>query len=162
MSLEIERRFIVKNDLWRESIISHENIKQGYLASTEKGWTVRIRISNEQKSWITLKTIKSGITNYEFEYLIPIVDALAIWQSLDQKIIKDRYQLILNGSNWIIDCFNGENFPLTIAEIELDSEKQTLKKPSWCGKEITGQYQLSNASLAKTPLSQVPLKARCA
>ncbi len=62
--------------------------------------------------------------------------------------------------NWVVDIFNGSNFSLKIAEIELNSESEEIELPSWCGQEITGIKLLSNASLANIPISKLSIKDR--
>ena len=47
-----------------------------------------------------------------------------------------------------------------IGEIELNSESEEIDVPSWCDQEITGMKSLSNASLAKTPISKLSVKDR--
>ena len=76
------------------------------------------------------------------------------------KITKIRYQLKINKKNWVVDVFEQSNSGLKIAEIELNSESEEIEVPSWCGREITGIKSLSNASLAKTPISQLSVKDR--
>ena len=102
----------------------------------------------------------NGLVNYEFEYSIPRKDAIELIQLSKYKITKTRYQLKINKKNWVVDLFHGANSPLKIAEIELNSESEEIEVPSWCGQEITGMKSLSNASLAKTPISQLSVKDR--
>jgi len=71
-----------------------------------------------------------------------------------------RYQLLINKKNWVVDIFDGSNSSLKIAEIELNSESEEILVPSWCDQDITGIKSLSNASLAKTPISQLSVKDR--
>jgi len=100
------------------------------------------------------------LINYEFEYSIPIKDAIELLGLSKYKITKTRYQLIINDKNWVVDTFYGSNSSLIIAEIELNSESEEIQIPSWCGQEITGIKSLSNASLAQTPISEVSIKER--
>ena len=160
MGIEIERRFLVENEDWKSQIIIREDFSQAYLTSSADEWATRVRIINNQKGYITLKSSLNGLTNYEFEYLIPIKDAIELIKLSNYKITKTRYQLKINNKNWVVDLFDGSNSPLKIAEIELNDEFEEIQIPSWCGQEITGIKSLSNASLAKTPISQFSVKDR--
>ncbi|WP_269622230.1 CYTH domain-containing protein [Prochlorococcus marinus] len=153
MGKEIERRFIVKGQNWKKSINSFEEIKQGYLSTNFDEWITRIRITNNKKALLTLKALIGKLTNYEFEYQIPIEEAESIWKLVSKKIIKRRYIINYLSKEWVVDCFQGNNHPLIIAEIELATEQDLIKKPNWCIKEITGIKSLSNASLAQSPIS---------
>ena len=160
MAIEIERRFLVKNEDWKLKGIISEEFSQAYLNSNPDEWTIRIRIIDNNQSYITLKSFINGFVNYEFEYQIPKQDALELFKLSKHKITKTRYQLKINKKNWVIDSFSGSNSSLKIAEIELSSESEKIEVPSWCGKEITGIKSLSNASLAKTPISKISVKDR--
>ena len=160
MGIEIERRFLVKNEDWRSKVILTQDISQAYLNSSVDEWATRIRIINNNAAYITLKSSLNGLVNNEFEYSIPIKDAIELIKLSKYKIIKTRYQLKINNKTWVVDLFDGSNFSLKIAEIELKSESEEIQVPSWCGKEITGLKLLSNASLAKIPISELSLKDR--
>ena len=160
MGIEIERRFLVKNEDWRSQVILSEDFSQAYLNSNIDGWTVRIRIINNNQAYITLKSSLNGFTNYEFEYEIPIQDAIELFNLSKNKITKTRYQLKIDKKDWVVDCFKSLNSSLTIAEIELNSESEQIQIPSWCEQEITGIKSLSNASLAEKPISELSIKER--
>ena len=160
MGIEIERRFLVKNEDWRSQVISSEDFSQAYLNSNTDGWTVRIRIINNNQAYITLKSSLNGFTNHEFEYEIPIQDAIELFNLSKNKIIKTRYQLKNDKKDWVVDCFKSLNSSLTIAEIELNSESEQIQIPSWCEQEITGVKSLSNASLAEKPVSELSILDR--
>ena len=153
MALEIERRFLIKNDNWKEFITKKIYIEQGYLSKSLDGWITRIRCTGK-KSKITLKKHIKGFTNFEFEYSIPRSDAETIMSNLSNTIKKDRYFLEIEKKSWIIDCFKESNFPLEIAEIELFHEEEDLILPSFISKEITGLTHYSNFSLANNPFSE--------
>ena len=153
MSLEIERRFLLKNDNWKEFITKKIYIEQGYLSKSLDDWIIRIRlIGNDFK--IALKKHIKSFTNFEFEYSIPRKDGEIIMSSLSNTIKKERFFLEVEKKSWIIDCFQGKNYPLEIAEIELFNEKEDLSLPSFISREITGQKKYSNFSLAKNPFSK--------
>ena len=160
MGIEIERRFLIENEDWKALAINKEKLKQGYLNSNIDGWTVRVRIIDKEKSFITLKSSLDGFTNHEFEYSIPIQDAIQLLNLSKNKLIKTRYSIKIKGRLWVVDSFEDFNDSLTIAENELESELEEIEVPSWCGQEITGIKSLSNASLAKTPISKLSIKDR--
>ena len=151
MALEIERRFLIKNDNWKEFINKKIYIEQGYLSESLNGWIIRVRLIGN-KSKITLKKHIKGFTNLEFEYCIPRSDAETIMSNLSNTIKKDRFFLEIGKKFWIIDCFKEKNYPLEIAEIELSNEEEDLLLPSFISKEITGLTHYSNFSLANNCL----------
>jgi CYTH domain-containing protein len=153
MALEIERRFLIKNDTWKEFINKKIYIEQGYLSKSLDGWIIRVRLTGKN-SKIALKKHIKGFTNFEFEYSIPRSDAETIISNLANTIKKDRYFLEIDKKPWIIDCFKKNNYPLKIAEIELSNEKEDLFLPSFISKEITGLTHYSNFSLAYNPFSE--------
>ena len=157
MGIEIERRFLVKNEDWRSKVIFSEDFSQAYLNSSIDEWTFRIRIIDNNQSYIALKSYLNGFTNYEFEYQIPIQDAIELFNLSKNKITKTRYHLKIDKKDWVVDCFKSLNSSLTIAEIELNSEAEQIQIPSWCEQEITGIKSLSNASLAAKPISELSI-----
>ena len=152
MALEIERRFLIKNDNWKQFINKKVYIEQGYFFQSIDGWIIRVRLIGKS-SKITLKKHIKSFTNFEFEYSIPRSDAEIIMSNLSNKIKKDRFFLEIEKKSWIIDCFKENNYPLEIAEIELYNEKKDLFLPSFISKEITGLTHYSNFSLANNPFS---------
>jgi len=153
MALEIERRFLIKNDTWKEFINKKIYIEQGYLSKSLDDWIIRVRLIGKN-SQITIKKHIKGFTNLELEYSIPRSDAEEIMSNLSNKIKKDRFFLEIEKKSWIIDCFKENYYPLEIAEIELSNEKEDLFLPSFISKEITGLDHYSNFSLANNPFSQ--------
>ena len=153
MALEIERRFLIKNDNWKEFINKKIPIEQGYLSKSIDDWIIRIRLTGE-KSKIALKKHIKGFTNFEFEYSIPRRDAETIMSNLSNTIKKDRFFLKIENKSWIIDCFKENNYPLEIAEIELSDELEDFSLPSFISKEITGLNHYSNFNLANKPFSE--------
>ncbi len=153
MAIEIERRFLVQGKEWKEIAHNPQYLRQGYLATSREYWTIRIRILENKEAWITLKSPAEGISMNEFEYSIPLDDAESIWNLVTHKITKTRYQLNLNCGEWVIDCFQKDNSPLVIAEVELASSNEKIQIPNWCYQEITSNKKLSNAALALNPIS---------
>lgn len=150
--LEIERRFLLKNEQWRDLASAPVLLKQGYL-SVEKERTMRVRIVGEQ-AWLTLKGYVSETTRSEFEYPIPMADAERILaQMCPFKMEKWRYLVHFQGFCFEIDEFFHENAPLIIAELELNSEDSAFPRPDWLGEEITSDGRFTNAYLSKHPFS---------
>ncbi len=153
MALEIERRFLIKNDNWKEFVTKKIFIEQGYLSKNLDDWIIRIRCTGGDFK-IALKKHIESFTNFEFEYSIPQKDGETIMSNLSNTIKKERFFLEIEKKSWIIDCFKENNYPLEIAEIELSSEEEDLSLPSFISKEITGMKHYSNFSLANKPFSE--------
>ena len=153
MALEIERRFLLKNDTWKKFITKKVFIEQGYLSKSLDDWIIRIRSTGKDFK-ITLKKHIQSFTNYEFEYSIPQKDGETIMSDLSNTIKKERFFLEVEKKYWIIDCFKEYNYPLEIAEIELSNEQEDLILPSFISKEITGLKHYSNFSLSNKPFSE--------
>lgn len=149
MNIEIERKFLLKNDNWREGAVG-VHYKQVYL--NEKGDnTVRVRIEGE-KAKLTIKGKSSNISRLEFEYDIPMEDAEALFTLAKTPIVeKYRYKIMYAGNCWEVDEFLGLNRGLVVAEIELESETQSFEKPDWIGMEVSGDKRYTNANLARKP-----------
>tara|TARA_Y100000589_G_C27157833_1_gene631542 strand:- start:12 stop:509 length:498 start_codon:yes stop_codon:yes gene_type:complete len=152
MTLEIERRFLIKNSEWRRFITKKTFIEQGYFSTNSNEWNIRVR-SEDKKFKLTLKKHIKNFTSYEFEYKIPSCEGEIILSHITNKIYKERYYLSINQNSWVVDIFQGNNNPLEIAEIELATEKEMIKIPSFLSKEITGIKIFSNFQLAQSPLS---------
>ena len=153
MSLEIERRFLIKNDSWKAFITKKIFIEQGYLSKNLDDWIIRIRsYGNNYK--IALKKHIESFTNFEFEYSIPQKDGETIMSNLSNTIKKERFFLEIEKKTWIIDCFKEDNYPLEIAEIELSKEEEDLCLPSFISTEITGLIKYTNFSLTNKPFSE--------
>ena len=153
MALEIERRFLIKNDNWKEFITKKIFIEQGYLSKNLDDWIIRIRFTGKDYK-IALKKHITSFTNFEFEYCIPRKDGETIMSNLSNIIKKERFFLEVEKKSWIIDCFKENNYPLEIAEIELSKEEEDLSLPTFISKEITGFTDYSNFSLSKKPFSE--------
>ena len=153
MALEIERRFLIKNDQWKDFITHKTLIEQGYLSNDLEDWIVRIRF-NGKNFKIALKKHIKNFTNYEYEYSIPNNEGEKIMSTLNNTIKKERFFLKIDRKDWIVDCFKDKNFPLEIAEIELTKEEEQVNLPSFIAKEITGLRIYTNLNLTKHPFSK--------
>ena len=151
MGIEIERKFLVKGDEWR-AIGKGQLYCQGYI-STESSSTVRVRVVGSQ-GYLTIKGAgKMGGIRPEYEYPIPLADAEEMLQLLCKKpfIEKTRYKIPIGDLIWEVDEFYGENQGLIMAEVELQSEDQSIDIPDWIGQEVTGDRRYFNAYLVKHP-----------
>jgi adenylate cyclase len=153
MGKEIERKFLVKGDVWK-SLAKGTRYRQGYLNSVKER-TVRVRTVGD-KGFLTIKGITTGASRTEYEYPIPVPDAEAMLNELCEKPIieKNRYKIKDRNLTWEVDEFFGENQGLIVAEVELQSESQSVEKPGWVGEEVTGDPRYFNANLIKHPYAK--------
>ncbi len=137
MATEIERKFLVNHDGWR-NLGSRTLYRQGYLVR-EKGLAVRVRIAGET-GYLTIKGATVGVSRLEYEYTIPVSEAREMLDNLcDKPIIeKFRYSIEFGNLLWEIDEFLGENEGLILAEVELSDENQPFDRPDWIGEEVSG------------------------
>ena len=151
MGLEIERKFLVRGNDWRQN--ESATYRQGYLNIDEQR-TVRIR-EDGSHAYLTVKGHVEGITRKEFEYRIPLEDALDMLDNLCEHplIEKRRYKLEYGGLVWEVDEFFNENQGLTLAEVELVSEDQQIERPPWLGEEVTDDERYYNSNLVHRPYS---------
>ena len=150
--VEIERKFLVTSNEYLKSFTKQNRIVQGYLSSDPKR-TVRIRLKG-QNGYLTIKgeSNESGLTRFEWEKEISYSDAENLLRLCEKGVIdKIRYEVIIGVHVYEVDVFAKENEGLVIAEIELSSEEETFEKPSWLGKEVTGDERYYNSYLSKTP-----------
>jgi adenylate cyclase len=163
MSFEIERKFLVRGDEWRQIAAERMAIRQAYLASAGKA-SVRIRIIDNNSATLTVKSRPVALRRLELEYPIPTLEAEALMQLRHGSVVeKMRHRFPYGDLAWEVDVFSGENSGLVIAEIELLDERQHIELPSWIGEEITGQARYYNGSLAERPFggwSQQDLRPR--
>ncbi len=152
MSIEIERKFLVRNNGWK--IDAHgQHYTQGYL-STDPDRVVRVRLAGEQ-AWLTIKSRAVALVRAEFEYPIPAADARTLLGQLCRGplIDKTRYRLPHAGHVWEVDEFHGENAGLVVAEIELSRADEPFERPAWLGDEVSADPRYGNSSLIAFPFS---------
>ncbi len=155
MGIEIERKFLLKNDNWKSLVTETHMIKQGYLQSgleTSQKSSVRIRISNKLAN-INIKSVDLSMVRQEFEYEIPLHDAEQMLNTLcgDVIIEKTRHYVPYSSHLWEVDVFAGANAGLQMAEIELGSVDESFEKPDWIGDEVTEDRRYYNIYLLKSP-----------
>lgn len=146
MGKEIERKYLVKNDSYKQLSHSVHLIRQGYL-SRDPERTVRIRIS-DSKSFLTIKGKTEGISRLEFEYGIPLKDAEALLGLCDGRVIvKKRWKVMWEGKVWEVDEFLADLYPLVVAEIELKDTGEEFALPPFIGEEVSDNPAYFNSNL---------------
>ncbi len=151
MAQEIEKKFLVDGD-FKSAAFKATRITQGYLSSVPER-TVRVRVKGD-KGFITVKGIgnESGASRFEWEKEIPVEDVKALLQICEPGVIdKTRYLVKAGEHTFEVDEFYGDNEGLTVAEVELSDENEAFDKPSWLGKEVTGDAKYYNSMLMKNP-----------
>ena len=150
MGREIERKFLVSNDSWRQHATGSRHIAQAYITSDE-GNEIRVRIVNGESARLTIKSSGSAEDREEFEYEVPLEEARKLYLLAERgAVLKTRHIVPADGGlEWEVDVFEGAHQGLVIAEIELDEAGQDIPSPSWLGEEVTGEERYYNAHLAK-------------
>lgn len=150
--IEIEHKFLVVSEAFKAEALRYYHIKQGFL-NTHPERTVRVRIQGN-KGVITVKgkPNDSHLSRFEWEKEIPLNNAEDLLKLCEPTIIdKTRYEITQGPHIFEVDVFNGENEGLVVAEIEVTSEGENFIKPSWLGKEVTGDVRYYNSQLSKNP-----------
>lgn len=156
MATEIERKFLLADNHWREQADDGVIIRQGYLCASlpapEIKSSIRVRITGEHAN-LNIKSATLGITRQEYEYPIPLADANELLDTLaDGPLIeKTRYHVRHGAHTWEIDVFAGDNHGLVVAEIELSAEDETFERPLWLGEEVSDDPRYYNVCLVKHP-----------
>ena len=154
MNYEIERKFLVEDPSWKKGLAELDSsfIQQAYLAMYPEP-TVRIRI-RDSHAWLTIKGRPKGIGRAEFEYEVPVKDALELMKMAKPGIvIKRRYEIKYMGKKWEVDEFFEDNEGLVLAEIELEHEEESFDNPPWLGEEVSYDPRFKNSALAMNPLN---------
>jgi len=152
MPREIERKFLLTSDAWRDLAHRRQVMSQGYLAGTERV-SLRVRISGDHAHL----NIKSGglvASRLEYEYEIPVDEARELLTLCAGPLVeKTRHYVEFGGFEWEVDEFAGTNAGLIVAELELDAEDQVFPRPAWIGAEVTHLRRYYNVSLVEHPFS---------
>ncbi len=151
MGVEIERKFLVAGDSWRSNVKGSAAVRQGYLSTSAKA-TVRIRIVDDEKAFLTLKGPTSGISRAEFEYEVPLADGRALLEMARPHVVEKRRHFVAHeGLTWEVDVFEGAHVGLVMAEVELTSADHAINRPEWAGREVSHDDRYANASLSRNP-----------
>ena len=168
MGIEIERKFLLRDDSWRETVEHSEQIAQGYLVGAQAlsdgaaRASVRARVAGEQ-AWLNIKSATPGIERAEFEYAIPLSDARTLLATLcDGVMEKVRHHVRVDGVLFEIDEFLGDNQGLIVAEVELPAVDAPFPRPSWLGREMSALVRYYNVQLIAHPYQQWSLAERAA
>ncbi|HEY4293288.1 CYTH domain-containing protein [Luteibacter sp.] len=160
MGVEIERKFLLAGDDWRELVERSERIAQGYLVAAaaigagHARCSVRVRLSAD-KGWLNIKSATLGVERHEFEYPIPLDDAKHLLHELSDGVLeKIRHHVMLDGAHFEIDEFLGDNAGLIVAEIELVSADARYPRPAWLGTEVTELSRYYNVNLVDRPYTR--------
>lgn len=151
MATEIERKFLVTSDAWREEADDGTRFRQGYLIGAERA-SVRVRIEGDRAN-LNIKSATLGVRRQEYEYEIPLAEAEEMLDTLCEQpqIEKIRYHVPLGGHLWEVDVFAGDNEGLVVAEIELAHEEESFERPVWLGREVSDDTRYYNVCLTKHP-----------
>jgi len=148
MGREIERKFLVVGEGWRESVVATKRLRQAYIARTDR-LSARVRVVDGQAAFLTIKSAEPGLVRAEYEYALPVEDALELVELRQgQMIEKTRHIVEIADARWEVDVFSGTHQGLVIAEIELADADAVFEQPEWLGREVTADPSYYNANLA--------------
>lgn len=154
--MEIERKFLVRDDSYKALAQRSYRIRQGYICSGH-GHTVRVR-QRDQQGFLTIKgpSFDGGLSRYEFEKEITLDEATQLFRLCKPGIIdKTRYLVPAgDGHTFEVDEFYGDNEGLVVAEVELGAPDEPYVRPPFLGQEVTGDRRYTNASLSANPYNQ--------
>lgn len=160
MGIEIERKFLLADDAWREAAHQVIDMAQGYLNDADsvtrglQNTSVRVRIEGDAAR-LNIKSRELGASRQEFDYAIPMHDAQALIALCVGGVVQKRRHLVEHGGlTWEIDEFDGDNAGLVVAEVELDAEDARIDMPAWAGREVTHLARYYNLNLAARPFRE--------
>lgn len=155
MAIEIERKFLVVGDAWRSQASCSERMVQGYLAGPPAArCSVRVRIAGAH-AFLNIKSATPGVQRDEYEYAIPPDDAQRLLATLAGDVVeKTRHYVEVDGHEFEVDEFSGDNAGLIVAELELDRVDAPFPRPAWLGREVSELVRYYNLNLAAHPYSQ--------
>lgn len=160
MPIEIERKFLLRDDGWRAQVEHSEHIAQGYLvgaaalAAGHARASVRVRRAGGE-AWLNIKAARLGIERAEYDYAIPPDDADALLATLcDGVLSKRRHHVTVDGTLFEIDEFLGDNAGLVVAEVELPHANAPFPRPSWLGREVSALARYYNVNLIAHPYAR--------
>lgn len=160
MGKEIERKFLLNLEVWHLTPKPKGlHFRQGYIL-TDPNKTIRIR-ATETKGFLTIKGKSVGASRLEYEYEIPLVEAVELLDHFSvAELEKLRYNIQYAGKLWEVDEFLGENKGLFVAEIELESEDEKFDLPLWVAEEVTADHRYFNSNLTSNPFKNWSDKAK--
>jgi CYTH domain-containing protein len=149
VALEIELKFLVDNDGWKNSAIRCVRIRDGLVTNSSDAHKVRVRVTDDVAT-VALKSQRNGqIVRHEYEYAIPLSDAEEMLCTLcDGNVLeKVRHFVSHAGDTWLVDSYRGLLDGVVLAEIELSDVDQTFMLPDWIGAEVTGDPKYSKINM---------------
>lgn len=154
MGTEIERKFLVRDDRWREAADAGTAYRQGYLVGSERA-SVRVRVEGAVAR-LNIKSATLGVRRSEYEYPIPLEEAEEMLATLcEQPLVeKTRYHVDVGRHRWEVDVFEGDNAGLVVAELELEAEDEAFERPAWLGEEVSHDPRYYNVMLARHPFRE--------
>ena len=169
MGIEIERKFLLRNDTWRNAVYLTTHIAQAYL-NNDFQFSTRVRLQSLAdapanlelltetnakyvEANVNIKSCEIGMQRNEYTYPIPINEAQEIFNASPWRIHKKRHYLKHEGLLWEIDEFLDDNKGLIVAEVELESADQVVNLPDWIGLELTDDQRYYNHALSSRPFT---------
>jgi adenylate cyclase len=154
LAVEIERKFLLRNDAWRAHSQRSVRMVQAYLGGER--CSVRVRIEGDE-AFLNLKSKDLGAKRLEFEYPVPVAEAEQMLEAFGgPQVAKTRHYVPCGAHTFEIDVFSGDNAGLVVAEIELAAEDEAFERPDWLGAEVTDEPRYYNVALARNPFSTWP------
>ena len=160
MPQEIERKFLVRGDSYKQQSFGSSRIVQGYICSA-RGRTVRVRIRGD-RGYLTIKGVSdaAGMTRYEWEREVPLTEAEELMKLCEPGVVDKTRYLVRAGSHvFEVDEFYGDNAGLVVAEVELSAEDEPFERPDFLDREVTGDVRYYNSQLMKHPYKEWREKA---
>jgi len=147
---EIEKKFLVVGDEWREQITRTEDIIQAYLPMDGCVGRIRITPNGAKMTFKSESQIIDGANvRDEEEFLIPIENAERLIKNFCVPVLeKTRHYVAYEGKTWEIDEFKEPHQGLVIAEVELKKAGEDFRIPPWAALDITELRQYSSHYLA--------------
>lgn len=149
--MEIERKFLIDTLPENLSQYPFRQLEQGYLCTEP---VVRIRredndyyLTYKSKGLMVREEYNLPLTKEAYEHLLPKVDGILI--------SKKRYLIPLENALTIeLDIFEGELAPLTLVEVEFDTEEaaNAFVPPEWFGEDVTYSTKYHNSTLSRKKL----------
>lgn len=154
MPQEIERKFLVDDDGWRRQADAGTWVRQGYLVGGE-ACSVRVRVAGSG-AWLNIKSATLGVSRREYEYAIPPAEAREMLDTLCARplVEKVRYRVVHGDHVWEIDCFEGDNAGLVVAEVELGAPDEPFERPPWIGRDVSDRPRYYNSCLVRYPFRE--------
>lgn len=151
MATEIEHKFLLRDDRWRQQVERSVQMRQGYLISDAR-CSVRVRVAGVQ-GFLNIKSGTLGIQRSEYEYAIPLAEAEEILDTLcEQPLLEKTRHFVYCGDHlWEIDEFAGANAGLIVAEVELSHPEEPFTRPDWAGEDVSYDIRYYNSQLARHP-----------